>query len=84
VTPGTEQKAARILACGRLTTSLVGDGITAVCFGDTGDYEVGHHAGGWHCACPARRECSHIRALKLVTVWNLPRPPRCPRLAAVR
>ena len=73
----TEEKAARILASGRLKViSAGGDRITATCFGDTADsvYEVGQDPGGWHCACPARRECSHIRALKLVTVFNLQRP----------
>jgi hypothetical protein len=79
MTPVTEHKAARILAGGRLKiTSLGADGITAICLGDTADsaYEVGQDPGGWRCSCPARRECSHIRALKLVTVFNLRRPAR--------
>jgi hypothetical protein len=73
--PATEQKAGRILAGGRLkVTSAVGDCITATCFGDTAAYEVGLDVSGWYCSCPARRECSHVRALRLVVVWNLRRP----------
>lgn len=74
MTPATEEKAARILSTGRLKVGQLGeDTITAVCFAESEDilYEVTFGAGGWRCTCPARRECAHIRALRLVTVWNL-------------
>jgi len=76
MTPATEQKAAAILAGGRLTVVEVTAGdVQAVCLGSAGQvYRLGLDAGGWGCSCAARRECSHLRALKLVTVWNLRRP----------
>lgn len=74
MTPATEEKAARMLSGGHLKIHTAStDYISAVCFSSTSQvaYEVSRDPGGWHCTCPARQECSHIRALKLVTVWNL-------------
>jgi hypothetical protein len=62
-------KASRYLAEGRLTvTSVNGDRVTAWCRGDGEVYELGHDlARGWYCGCPARRDCAHLAALRLVT-----------------
>lgn len=64
-------KARRYLATGRLTVIRVdGDVADAVVRGDTAEHRVGHDpARGWHCTCPARGRCSHVAALRLVTVW---------------
>jgi uncharacterized Zn finger protein len=63
-------KGRRLLAGGCLTVIRVeGDVADAVVQGDTGEHRVGHDpAHGWHCSCPARGRCSHVAALKLVTV----------------
>lgn len=37
--------------------------------GDSRLYSTGRDAEGWYCTCAARtRDCSHVRALRLVTV----------------
>jgi uncharacterized Zn finger protein len=66
----TAAKARRYLVEQRLTVTRVdGDVADAVVQGDTGEHRVGHDpARGWHCSCPARGHCSHVAALKLVTV----------------
>lgn len=63
------------LARGRIDViEVTDDTIRATCRGDTGSYELGHH-GDWHCDCPARvRLCSHLIALRLVTVRNVEVP----------
>jgi hypothetical protein len=66
-----ERKAARYLAAGNLSiTGMVGDQITARCVNDSGTvYRLGHNPGdGWWCSCAASRNCSHLLALKTVTV----------------
>jgi uncharacterized Zn finger protein len=62
------EKAHRYLVAGRLIVTHVGDDrIRAKCRGgDT--YRVGFDAGQWWCTCPARGDCSHLVALRLVTV----------------
>jgi uncharacterized Zn finger protein len=43
-----------------------GDLIVAECRGDSGAiYEI-THAARWSCTCPARTDCSHLRA-----VWRV-------------
>ncbi len=66
----TESKGRRYLTEGRLTLSLVaGDVVQAACRGSGEVYRCGHDpAAGWHCTCPARRNCCHLVALQLVTV----------------
>lgn len=68
----TAAKARRYLTEGCLTVIRVdGDVIDAVLEGGTGTYELGREwARGWHCTCPARGRCSHVAALKLVTLWT--------------
>jgi hypothetical protein len=63
-------KARRYLTEGRLLVLEVGlDQITAFCRGDGAFYRLGYAGGDWRCDCPARtRRCSHLRALRLVTV----------------
>ncbi len=62
-------KARRYLAEGRLLVIEVNeDRIAALCKGDGRVYSLGL-AGDWHCDCPAlSRDCSHLRALRLVTI----------------
>jgi hypothetical protein len=68
---GIEAKARRYLSEGRLVvTCVLGDEVTAVCHGETGAYDLGHAPGpGWWCSCPVRtNRCSHLTALRLVTI----------------
>lgn len=72
-------KAARYLREGRLTVCGVGtDGITATCRGSVVDptagqavrYRLGWNGhDGWWCDCPSTTDrCTHLTALRLVTV----------------
>ena len=63
-------KARRYLTEGRLLViEVTVYRIAALCRGDTGLYSLGYAAGEWTCDCPARSwQCSHLRALQLVTV----------------
>ncbi len=69
-------KALRLLTSGRLIVREVGTAshpgrIVAECRGDSGAiYKLGYDANAeqWRCTCEARGECSHLIALKLVTV----------------
>lgn len=71
VTETVEQKAARIVAEGRLTVRYrVGADVYALCDGDHGSYHLGRTktSPGGYCECPTRsRRCSHLIALALVT-----------------
>jgi hypothetical protein len=63
-------KAARYLAEGRLIVLEVNAAeIVAHCRGGGSLYRVGweRSTGRWSCSCPARRTCTHIFALQLVT-----------------
>lgn len=69
VSPGIEAKAHRYLAEGRLTIrERSGRTVEAICRGsDAEPYRLGYRPDeGWHCDCPAFRDCAHIHALKLV------------------
>jgi hypothetical protein len=63
-------KARRYLVEQRVTVTRVdGDVADAVVRGDTGEHRTGRDpARGWHCSCQAHGRCSHVAALKLVTV----------------
>lgn len=64
-------KALRYLGEARLTVTAVdGDRVRATCRGDGEAYRCGHEPGrGWTCNCPARTDqCSHLVALRLVTI----------------
>lgn len=67
----SKDKAKRLLLSGRLRVVKV-DGalIEAECRGDSGEvYTLGHSSNEvpfWSCSCPARTDCSHLRALWLV------------------
>ena len=40
--------------------------------GDSRRYSTGRDAEGWYCSCAARtRDCSHVRALRLITILEL-------------
>jgi hypothetical protein len=69
--PTLQDKAARLLAAGRLRVVEVrpGELVRAVCHGDHGRYRLGWWRGRWGCACPAgqhARPCAHLVALRLV------------------
>ncbi|HEY1701190.1 MAG TPA: hypothetical protein VGG75_15910 [Trebonia sp.] len=63
-------KAHRLLTSGRVLIVRVRlDLIIAIVQGDTGSHDVRHDPSGWSCSCAAKRaNCSHITAVKLVTV----------------
>jgi uncharacterized Zn finger protein len=63
-------KAVRYLAEARLTLERVdADGVRASARGDGVLYVVTWNASeGWACTCPARCDCAHLRAIRLVTV----------------
>lgn len=68
----TTDKAKRLLLTGRLrVTKVEGNIISATCRGDSGEvYQLGNDSPEmtfWDCSCPARTDCSHLRALWLVT-----------------
>ena len=60
-------KAMRLLVSGRLRVLRVeGRLVVAECRGDSGGtYKLGHdpRKSQWRCTCPARTDCSHLRAL---------------------
>ena len=64
----TWEKADRFLLEGRLRVlSVDGNEILAQVKGDSGViYQVIHSHGQWACSCPARVDCSHLRALQRV------------------
>jgi hypothetical protein len=66
-----EVKARRYLGEGRLRVLEVDEvagTALAECRGSGALYVVSHDENGWRCDCPARSTCSHVAALKLVTV----------------
>lgn len=67
-------KARRYITEGRLLITEVGqDRISALCRGDGAIYDLGYRGTEWHCNCPAMtRRCSHLTALRLVTVAHTP------------
>lgn len=70
-------KAARLLTSGAVTIVRVdGDLVDARVRGDSGTYMVRRDPAGWWCSCPVRRpDCSHITAVRLVTVATIGRTP---------
>jgi hypothetical protein len=67
-----EEKARRLLVEGRvriLCAEEDGGFVAAEIRGDSARvYIAGYDEGRWHCNCPARTRCSHVRALQLVFV----------------
>jgi len=72
-----QDKGRRLLTEGRLNVTFVNHvaevaaPVKARCRGDSGEmYDLGYDAKAkrWGCTCEARGECSHLIALKLVTV----------------
>ncbi len=67
----TDEKAARLLTSGNLKVierTIGPSSIRALCRGDHDTYALGWDGERWHCSCPARTDCAHLRALWLVTV----------------
>lgn len=69
----TWDKAYRLLSEGKVQVVFVSDGrylIRATVAGDSGSYVVDHgmtRENRWTCSCPARVDCSHMRAVQHVT-----------------
>lgn len=65
----TDDKARRLLSTGKLRiVRMDKDFIHAECKGDNAVYDLFYKDEHWYCSCPARIDCSHLRALWLVTV----------------
>lgn len=61
-------KARRYLSEGRVVVQVVGPlGVLAKVRGQGAEHLVTFTSQGWHCACPAMRDCSHLIAVGLVT-----------------
>ena len=67
-------KAQRYLSEGRVVlTQVTPDRVDAMIRGDGAIHTAGYRNGAWNCTCPARTaNCSHLRALRLTTVVDLP------------
>lgn len=66
-------KALRLLAEQAVTIRCSNRGLVAHVRGDHGEYEFVPEPDGWACPCPyTRRDCSHLRAVELVTGWRRP------------
>lgn len=66
-------KAARYLTEARLTLDRVdvdGGWIVARCRGDGGEYALGFDPSvkQYRCTCPAKGDCAHLHALRLVVI----------------
>ena len=62
-------KGARYLVEGRLIVRNVdehADIVEAYCRGNGAVHSLGHSGAGWFCSCPARGDCAHLAALRLV------------------
>jgi hypothetical protein len=65
----TDDKAVRLITTGKLTIIRMDENfVFAHCHGDSDTYVLVYEGGHWHCSCKARTDCSHLRALWLVTV----------------
>lgn len=68
VSPKVEAKAHALLTSGkvRCMTQTPTEGLFTVQGSDKDPYEVKYRQGVWWCDCPARVECSHLVAVRLV------------------
>jgi hypothetical protein len=66
-------KSVQYLGEARLTIEHVDAGaVRASCRGDGAVYAIAWSRDvGWSCSCPARRDCAHLRAVRLVTVRGI-------------
>ena len=61
-------KGRRYLTEGRVVVDVVGTGhLAATVRGDGVLHRVSFGRGGWYCTCPAKANCSHLIAVRLVT-----------------
>jgi uncharacterized Zn finger protein len=69
MTESVTGKAARYLTEGRVLIVRVDDDLVdARVRGGSGTYMVRRDPAGWWCSCPAFGRCSHVAAIKLVTI----------------
>lgn len=67
-------KAKRYLGEGRVIVTAAGNGyVTATVRGDGAIYRTGYRSGAWWCTCPNTHDCSHRRALRLITAPDIER-----------
>jgi uncharacterized Zn finger protein len=62
-------KGTRYLTEGRLIVRAIDEyagTLQADCRGDGAVYALGRDESGWFCSCPARGNCAHLAALRLV------------------
>jgi hypothetical protein len=71
-------KASRLLIDGRLiVTRVMWERVDATCRGDSGEiWKLGYIGGHWHCECPAKTTCAHLKALMRVTVKPTGKKPQ--------
>lgn len=69
-------KARRYLTEGRISlTDVTPDRVRGLVRGDGAIYKAGYQYGQWTCDCPAvTDQCSHLRALRLITAPDLNHP----------
>ena len=64
-----EEKATRLLTTQKVHIRWsTPEHVCAVVRGDHGVHDVDLHNGRWSCSCEARVDCSHLKAVWLVTV----------------
>jgi hypothetical protein len=71
VRENADAKGARYLMEGRLRVLQVDEdeGVAmAECRGDGAIHTCGYDERGWHCSCPARGRCAHLKALGRIFV----------------
>ena len=69
MTEPIEDKVVRLLTTGRVFVRWsTPEHVCANVKGDTSVHDVDLHNGRWSCSCPARVECSHLKAVMRVTL----------------
>jgi hypothetical protein len=69
MTESVATKGGRYLTEGRLIVRSVDEyagTLRADCRGNGAVYALGRDGSGWFCSCPARGNCAHLEALRLV------------------
>jgi uncharacterized Zn finger protein len=70
------EKARRYLTEGRVIVTDARPGqVSAVIRGDGAVWLTGYRSGTWTCSCPNRTDCTHRRALRLITAPDIKENP---------